>query len=157
MHLRNSTLYLAAALTVAPYCSGGTFAVLGPAAGSWPAILSSVGHIPAPAASAEIFVAPPGTPASADWRSKVEKGAALILQGTSPLAASFGFKAGADTVSVVHLVDVHNRGAAGHLAARDRTPSLYTRPKARACSRKTAGHQRRWSRVSASGRVQCCG
>jgi hypothetical protein len=108
MHLRNSFLCLATALAAAPLCAGGTFAVLGPNSGSWPAILSSVGHIPAPAASAEIFVAPPGTPASADWKSKVEKGAALILEGTSPLAASFGFKAGADTVSVVHLVDIHN-------------------------------------------------
>ncbi len=108
MHLRNSFVPVFAVLALAPFCAAGTFAVLGPQAGSWPAILSSAGHIGAPAASAEIFVAPPGTPASADWKSKVEKGAALILEGTSPLAASFGYKARSETVSVVHLIDVHN-------------------------------------------------
>lgn len=53
-------------------------------------------------------MAPPGTPAAADWKSRVEKGAALILEGTSPLAASFGYKALSGTVSVVRLIDVHN-------------------------------------------------
>ena len=72
------------------------------------AILSSAGHFSAPVSSAEIFVAPPGTPASADWKSKVEKGAALILAGSSPLAASFGYRDRVDTVSVVHLIDIHN-------------------------------------------------
>jgi hypothetical protein len=102
-----ATGYLAI-LLIAPACFGGTFAVLGPSAGSWPAVLSSVGHVPGPAVSADIFVAPPGTPAAADWKKRVEGGAALILEGSSPLAASFGFRASADTVSVIHLVDVHN-------------------------------------------------
>ncbi len=105
MHLRNSLL-LAASLSSC--CFGGTFAVLGPQAGAWPAILSSAGHLPAPAGSAEIVVAPPGAPASADWTSKVRKGTALILEGSSPLAASFGYRARTDTVSIVHLLDVHN-------------------------------------------------
>ncbi|MDP9170190.1 MAG: family 10 glycosylhydrolase, partial [Acidobacteriota bacterium] len=94
--------------TLAVACSGGTFAVLGPQAGAWPLILSAAGHIPAPAASAEIFVAPAGTPAAADWQTKVKNGSALILEGASPLAASFGFRARLDTVSVIHLTDVHN-------------------------------------------------
>src|SRR3984957_818462 len=104
MRLRNSFI----ALAILPACFGGTFAVLGPQSGSWPAILSSVGHVPGSAASADIFVAPPGTLAAADWKKKVEGGAALILEGSSPLAASFGFRALADTISVIHLVDVHN-------------------------------------------------
>jgi hypothetical protein len=111
MHLRNSRI-AALALAIAPCCPGGTFAVLGPQGssqgGPWPSILSSAGHVSAPASSAEIFVAPPGTAASADWKSKVDKGAALILEGTSPLAASFGYRAQSKTISVVHLVDVHN-------------------------------------------------
>ena len=104
------TRRIAFGLTIAwaPFCAGGTFAVLGPQAGSWPSILSSAGHFSAPVSSAEIFVAPPGTPASADWKSKVEKGAALVLEGSSPLAASFGYRAQAETVSVVHLIDIHN-------------------------------------------------
>ena len=61
-----------------------------------------------PASAADIFVAPPNTPASVEWKSKVEKGAALILEGASPLAASFGYRGQTETVSVVHLVDIHN-------------------------------------------------
>jgi len=105
MRLRNSFLLVA---VLAPVCFGGTFAVLGPPGGPWPAVLSSVGHVPGLAASADIFVAPPGTAAAADWKKKVEGGAALILEGSSPLAASFGFRPLADTVSVIHVVDVHN-------------------------------------------------
>ncbi|MGA2712699.1 MAG: hypothetical protein ABSG41_06300 [Bryobacteraceae bacterium] len=96
------------AVAMTPFCAGGTFAVLGSQAGSWPSILSSAGHFPAPASSAEIFVAPQGAPASADWKSKVEKGVALILEGPSPLAASFGYRAQPETISVVHPVDIHN-------------------------------------------------
>ena len=93
---------------LAPACWAGTFTILGSPPGPWPSILSSVGHISGPAASADIFVGLPGTPASADWNSRIEKGAALILEGSSPLAASYGFKPQPETVSVVHLVDVHN-------------------------------------------------
>jgi hypothetical protein len=103
-----SRLVAAIALGLAPLCQAGTFTVLGANAGSWPAILSSVGHVPVPAAAADMFVARAGTPASADWKRKVESGATLILEGSSPLAASFGFKAGSVALSVVHLVDVHN-------------------------------------------------
>jgi hypothetical protein len=106
MHLRNSAILLLFAF--APCCLAGTFAVLGPQTGPWPSVLSSVGHVPGSAATAEIFVAPPNTSASAEWKSKVEKGAALILEGSSPLAASFGYTGRTDTVSVVHVVDVHN-------------------------------------------------
>ncbi|MEP6715935.1 MAG: hypothetical protein ABJC09_10190 [Terriglobia bacterium] len=102
MRLRNSLLLVPA------ICSASTFAVLGPRPGPWPAILSSAGHIPSPAAGAEIFVALPGSPAAADWQAKVKNGAALILEGSSPLAASFGFRARLDTVSVIHVTDVHN-------------------------------------------------
>src|ERR1700722_18828678 len=106
MRLRNRILV--AAIASAPFCAGGTFAVVGPQAGSSPSILSSARHLPAPASSAEIFVATTGTPITVDWKSKVEKGAALILEGASPLAASFGYRARPETVSVVHLVDIHN-------------------------------------------------
>lgn len=77
-------------------------------AGAWPAILSSVGHVAAPPGSANIFVSGGNTPAAADWQARVKKGAALILQGSSPLAASFGFRSRTETVQVIHLVDVHN-------------------------------------------------
>ena len=106
MRLRNSLCIL---LAFAGVCPAGTFAILGTQGGSWPAILSSVGHVPASSpASADIFVAPPNTTASADWQNKVKGGAALILEGSSPLAASFGFKARLDSIPVIHLIDVHN-------------------------------------------------
>jgi hypothetical protein len=99
---------LAVFLSLAPLCSAGTFTVLGSVPGAWPAILSSVGHIAGPLASADIVVASPATPASADWKGRVDKGAALILEGPSPLAASFGFRPQPESVSVVHVVDVHD-------------------------------------------------
>jgi len=105
MHLRNSFLLL---LALAAACAGGTFTVLGPQSGSWPAVLSSVGHLPGAAPSADIYIAPPGTPPSADWQARVKGGAALIMEGSSPLAASFGFRSGVESVSVIHVVDVHN-------------------------------------------------
>jgi hypothetical protein len=107
MHLRNSGLFIVA---LAQTASAGTFTVLGTEAGAWPAILSSVGHIAGPAAAADMFVARSGIPAAADWKSKVQSGATLILEGSSPLAESFGFKPSAAVVPVVHLVDTHNPG-----------------------------------------------
>jgi hypothetical protein len=95
-------------LALAPLCAAGTFTVLGPQPGAWPNILASVGHMASPAVSANIFVAIAGTPASADWKGRIENGAALILEGSSPLATSYGFRAQQETVSVVHLVDIHN-------------------------------------------------
>jgi len=88
----------------------GTFAIIGPQPGSWPAVLSAVGHVPGHPASADVFVALPNTPASADWQGKVSSGAALILEGASPLAASFGFKTRGDgsAFSVIHVIDDHN-------------------------------------------------
>src|SRR5271154_6198015 len=106
MRSRNSLILPLVFFAMAPACLGGTFAVLGPQSGSWPTVLSSVGHVPGPAASADIFIAPPGTPTAVDWKKKIEGGAALILEGSSPLAGSFGFRALAGTVSVIHLVDV---------------------------------------------------
>src|SRR5580704_17330494 len=95
-------------LLLTQLCSAGSFAVLGTQPGPWPSILSSVGHIAGPVAAADILVASSATPASVDWNHRLENGAALILEGSSPLAASFGFRAQTETASVVHVVDIHN-------------------------------------------------
>jgi hypothetical protein len=72
-------------------------------------ILSSAGHAPAQAdGDADIYVAPLNAPASPDWRAKAMSGAAVILEGRSPLAEEFGFKPGAAIISCVHIVDEHN-------------------------------------------------
>jgi hypothetical protein len=108
MRLQSSVLRSVLLLAVVVPCGAGTFAIVGTQAGSWPAVLSSVGHVPGPASVADIFVAPPGTLAAADWQAKVESGATLILEGASPLATSFGFRQHLETVPVLHLVDTHN-------------------------------------------------
>lgn len=83
------------------------FAVLSQDAGAWPDILSSIGLQRQPAGLAHIFVARAGTPASADWNARIDRGAILILEGESSLADHFGFRRGAGSVRVNSLVDVH--------------------------------------------------
>ena len=98
-------------------CLAGTFVIPAGAPGPWAAILSSAGHASAGQTAdkkatdkilADIYVAPLNAPASADWRGKVINGAVVILEGSSPLASSFGFNATSTTVSAVHIVDEHN-------------------------------------------------
>src|SRR6185437_13229126 len=67
------------------------FSVLSDDQGAWPAILSSIGLQQRPAGLARIFVARAGASASNEWRSRVENGAILIVEGESSLAGSFGF------------------------------------------------------------------
>ena len=84
------------------------FSVLSDNAGPWPAILSSIGLEKQPASAAHIFVARAGAAASAEWPSRVEQGAILILEGESSLAEMFGFKPGKETVQANSVADVHN-------------------------------------------------
>ena len=99
---------LAAGLFLAMQCFGGSFAVLGTQGGAWPEVLSSVGHVAGSVSSADILVGRSGAAASVELQRKVEAGGALILESSSPLAESFGFKARSETVSVIHVVDEHN-------------------------------------------------
>ncbi|HEX4278235.1 MAG TPA: hypothetical protein VHZ74_22930 [Bryobacteraceae bacterium] len=108
MRSRNNVGRAVLLVAFAPHCSAGVFSVIGSQSGSWPSILSSAGHIAGPSAVADILVAPSGTPDSPEWRGRVERGAALILEGSSPLATAFGFRPEGEIAPVVHLVDVHN-------------------------------------------------
>jgi hypothetical protein len=85
------------------------FSVLSDDPGAWPAILSSIGLQPQPAALARVFVARTGAPASAEWASRIERGSILILEGESSLADSLGFRRDSkhDPVGVRSLTDVH--------------------------------------------------
>lgn len=106
-----AALLFASLLFASQPCLAGTFVVPASAPGPWPAILSSAGHAPATLpATADIVVAPFNAPASADYRARVMSGTALILEGSSPLASSFGFTATAATVQAIHIVDEHNPG-----------------------------------------------
>jgi hypothetical protein len=86
------------------------FSVLSDDPGAWPAILSSIGLQPQPAALARVFVARTGAAASAEWPARVDSGAILILEGESSLADLFGFRRSPspDHVKVVSLTDIHN-------------------------------------------------
>jgi hypothetical protein len=69
----------------------------------WRETLASIGVLPS---NSSVAVAGPGTPASSSWRSKVENGTYLILEGDSPLAASFGFRPNGTLITLTSMVDV---------------------------------------------------
>src|SRR5207302_3358029 len=101
MRFRNSSL-----LALCAVASGATFSyhVLGDDPGSWPIVLSSIGLVDG---ADGVVVAPAGTPAS-DWAARVERGTILVLEGESPLAASFGFAPSAKPrVMAASVEDVH--------------------------------------------------
>ena len=86
-------------------CSFGsvfTYKVVGGDPGSWPAILSSIGLTPG---DRGVVVALDGS-APSDWAARVEAGTILILEGDSPLAASFGFHPSQARVSVSSVEDL---------------------------------------------------
>ena len=83
------------------------FAVLSDEPGAWPAILTSIGLQQRPASAARIFIARAGTPASEEWRARVDQGAILILEGDSSLAEMFGFQKTRENIRVASLTDVH--------------------------------------------------
>jgi len=83
-----------------------TFHIAGADPGGWPAILSSIG-LQNVAARGDVEVIPAGAAApETDWSSRVERGTILILEGASPLAASFGFRATTQHVSVQSVEDL---------------------------------------------------
>src|SRR5687767_6425375 len=84
------------------------FSVLNEDAGAWPEILSSIGLQPQPAALSRVFVARTGSPASAEWSARIERGAILILEGESSLAELLGFRRSSDTIKVTSLTDIHH-------------------------------------------------
>jgi len=75
--------------------------------GAWPQVLESVGLEPGTIDAASVLIARAGAPLSADAADRVNRGAILILEGESPLAASLGFKPGKDTLPVTSIRDIH--------------------------------------------------
>jgi hypothetical protein len=84
------------------------FSVLSEDAGAWPAILSSIGLQRRPAGDSHVFVARTGSPASAEWHTRVANGAILILEGDSSLAGMFGFHRTAGNARITSLTDLRN-------------------------------------------------
>jgi len=72
----------------------------------WSAILSSIG-LQNTATQADVEIISAGaSSAESDWSQRVEHGTILILEGGSPLAASFGFRATAQHISVQSIEDL---------------------------------------------------
>src|SRR6202158_1781406 len=83
-----------------------TFHVAGDDPGGWPAILSSIG-LQNSTAHGDVEVIPAGVASTeTDWNQRVERGTILVLEGASPVAASFGFRAGTKRVSVQSVEDL---------------------------------------------------
>jgi hypothetical protein len=100
-------LLASALLVTALRCAAATltFHVAGDAPGGWPIVLSSIGL--QSAAAGDVEVLPSGTPDSGiNWAARVESGTILVLEGASPLAASFGFRAGTKSVTVRSVEDL---------------------------------------------------
>jgi hypothetical protein len=96
MHLRVSWLLAAGlGLSCAPICAN--------AQTGWQQVLASVNL----SADPRIHLTGAGATANPTWKGRVEKGAVLILEGESPLAASLGFRPSKQTVMVTSLRDVH--------------------------------------------------
>lgn len=86
----------AAAANTDPESSGPrlSFHVISEEPGGWPELLSSIGLTNGNGSGAAVIVALHGTDVpSSGWAARVEHGAMLVLEGESPLAASFGFRA----------------------------------------------------------------
>ncbi len=89
MRLAISLLFAAALAIGSPTLS---FHIIGGDTGSWSAVLSSIGL--RESASGEVIVITGGAQASfQDMQSRLDRGAFLVLEGQSPLAESFGFRA----------------------------------------------------------------
>jgi hypothetical protein len=108
--VRTAALLIAAVLLPADSLRAATlshstlsYQIVGADAGSWPAILSSVGFVQG---GGNLFVVLDGTSAS-DWMARVDRGAVVVLQGASPLASSFGFRAGEKHIRVQAVEDLH--------------------------------------------------
>ncbi len=80
-----------------------SFQMEGPERGSWPEALSSLGLSESKKGDADVIVVPRG--GSGDFGAHVGRGTILILEGDSPVAASFGFHATGKQVTIRSIVD----------------------------------------------------
>ena len=98
MRLRSSLLWMAALPAAG---ANFTYHIAGNQPGGWPVVLASIGLLSGSVREAGVVVIPGGASTSEpNWASRVERGTILVLEGDSALAASFGFRAGAERVTV---------------------------------------------------------
>jgi len=83
--------------------------VAGDEPGPWPEIFSALGMMPEAAGHSGVFVVrSASSDVAAHWRERVERGAILVLEGDSELAAAFGFRPTERRVPVRNVLDVHD-------------------------------------------------
>ncbi len=77
-----------------------TYQIAGDVPGSWPAIFSSIGLVPG---KGGVVVA---SQEDSGWAAKVERGIILVVEGESPAASSFGFRATTKRLTVRSAQDL---------------------------------------------------
>jgi hypothetical protein len=98
-----------AALACATHAATFSYHVIGDEPGAWPRVLSSVGLTAKAAGPVGIFVVRGKSPlTAAQWLERVDKGAYLILESETELAAALGFESTGKRVVVRGVEDVHN-------------------------------------------------
>ena len=106
MPLRDKLALILLTITISPAATP-TYHVLGDEPGAWPKILSSIGMQPIAGGPAGVVVVRRGSPqTAASWKSRIEQGLILVLEGESDLAQSFGFKPGPKHIAVSSLKDI---------------------------------------------------
>ena len=106
MHsLASRLLLLIAAGLVSGLCPAASFSfqVAGADRAAWAETLESVGLTEAKQGSADVVVL--GAGSTGDYRARVERGAIVVLEGDSPVAASFGIRATTKQVSIRSITD----------------------------------------------------
>src|SRR5579885_810858 len=99
-----------AAILAAGATAGPTFSyhIVGEHSGPWPDILSSIGLVSSPTGLSSVFVVRGISALSAaQWLSRVEQGAFVIVEGDSALATTLGFRATARRAAVRGIEDAH--------------------------------------------------
>ena len=106
MHsLASRLLLLIAAGLVSGLCPAASFSfqVTGADRAAWAETFESVGLTEAKQGSADVVVL--GAGSTGDYRARVERGAIVVLEGDSPVAASFGIRGTAKQVSIRSITD----------------------------------------------------
>ena len=107
MHLHGNQIALLLVSGLGAFAATPTYHVLGDEPGAWPKILSSIGLQPIAGGPAGVVVVRRGSPqTAASWKSRIDQGLILVLEGESDLAQSFGFKPGPKRIAVSSLKDV---------------------------------------------------
>lgn len=98
--MRTPAKLLPLALAAAPLAAQFGFQIADDDPGPWPAILNSIGLVQAGSAPV-VYIVRSGAGVSApQWLARAERGAVIVLEGESELAAALGFTPGARRVPV---------------------------------------------------------